>query len=336
MKRLIGLILACVLLFPVSGWATSTKISAETLKAAPVAADTTIIVDSADGANKKVTLGTIPAWTNIPVIGATGAPVHKGTPIDADYFILGNSASSNAWDYCTGTELKAFLKTYFDGLYPSTAGISGGQTLTGGTGVTNVLSLKGTSGNGTLTSPAIQALVGNNGGTVALTTLNNGNVGIGTTNPGYTLDVNGTINTSSDIAVGQGHEIYFKNYAAIHAQSSGVLALFNAVENNFTRLQFGGTTSSFPALAVNGSDLQVIRADGSANANLLITGNVGIGTTSPTARLHLPASTASENTASLKITPGVVATTPVTGNIESDGTHLYWTDSGGTRKQLDN
>ena len=66
-------------------------------------------------------------------------------------------------------------------------------------------------------------------------------------------------------------------------------------------------------------------------------GNLGIGgITSPTARLHLPASTAAANTASLKITAGVVASTPVTGNIESDGTHLYWTDSGGTRRQLDN
>lgn len=62
--------------------------------------------------------------------------------------------------------------------------------------------------------------------------------------------------------------------------------------------------------------------------------NVGIGTTSPTAKLHLPASTAAANTASLKIDPGVVATTPVSGNIESDGTNLYWTDSGGVRRQL--
>ena len=73
------------------------------------------------------------------------------------------------------------------------------------------------------------------------------------------------------------------------------------------------------------------------NNYLGITGcNVGIGTTVPTAHLHLPASTAAANTASMKINPGIVATTPVSGNIESDGTHIYWTDSGGTRRQLDN
>jgi hypothetical protein len=65
-------------------------------------------------------------------------------------------------------------------------------------------------------------------------------------------------------------------------------------------------------------------------------GNVGLKVTSPTAYLHLPASTAAANTASLKIDAGVLATTPVTGNIESDGVHLYWTNAAGERKQLDN
>lgn len=65
-------------------------------------------------------------------------------------------------------------------------------------------------------------------------------------------------------------------------------------------------------------------------------GKTGINNAAPTAYLHLPASTTAADTASLKITPGTVATTPVSGNIESDGTHLYWTDSSGTRKQLDN
>jgi hypothetical protein len=65
-------------------------------------------------------------------------------------------------------------------------------------------------------------------------------------------------------------------------------------------------------------------------------GNVGIALSAPTARLHLPACAAAANTASLKIDAGTVATAAVSGNIESDGTHLYWTDSGGTRRQLDN
>lgn len=65
----------------------------------------------------------------------------------------------------------------------------GTYNLIGGTGVTDILKLQSTTGNGTLTSPAIQLLTGNNGATTAVTVLNNGNVGIGTTNPGAKLDV---------------------------------------------------------------------------------------------------------------------------------------------------
>jgi hypothetical protein len=64
--------------------------------------------------------------------------------------------------------------------------------------------------------------------------------------------------------------------------------------------------------------------------------SLGVGVAAPTARLHLPAAQAAADTASLKIDPGTVATIPVSGCIESDGTHLYWTDSGGIRRQLDN
>lgn len=62
-------------------------------------------------------------------------------------------------------------------------GISGGQTAFGGTGVTDVLSLQGTTGNGTTTAKAVRFLVGNNGATESMTLLNNGFVGIGEPNP---------------------------------------------------------------------------------------------------------------------------------------------------------
>lgn len=76
--------------------------------------------------------------------------------------------------------------------------------------------------------------------------------------------------------------------------------------------------------------------DSTERMTLKPAGNIGIGVTSPTARLHLPACTAAANTASLKIDAGALATVAVSGNIESDGTNLYWTDSGGTRRQLNN
>ena len=63
-------------------------------------------------------------------------------------------------------------------------------------------------------------------------------------------------------------------------------------------------------------------------------GNVGIGTTSPTAYLHLKAGTATAGTAPIKLTAGTNLGTPEAGAIEFDGTNLYFTDSGGTRRQL--
>ena len=63
-------------------------------------------------------------------------------------------------------------------------------------------------------------------------------------------------------------------------------------------------------------------------------GNVGIGTTSPTAALHLPAGTATAETSPLKFTSGILLATPESGAIEYDGTHYYAT-IGNTRYQID-
>jgi hypothetical protein len=73
--------------------------------------------------------------------------------------------------------------------YALLAGRAGGQILIGGSGVDDTLKLQGTSGNGTLTSPAIQGLVDNNGSTVAFTVLNNSNFGIGVIDPLFKLSI---------------------------------------------------------------------------------------------------------------------------------------------------
>ncbi|QQS59859.1 hypothetical protein IPN35_03250 [Candidatus Peregrinibacteria bacterium] len=73
--------------------------------------------------------------------------------------------------------------------YALLAGRSGGQSLTGGTGVTDKLVLQGTSANGTSTAAALQVNVGNNGGTNALTVLNDGKVGVGTSSPDSLLHI---------------------------------------------------------------------------------------------------------------------------------------------------
>ena len=67
---------------------------------------------------------------------------------------------------------------------------------------------------------------------------------------------------------------------------------------------------------------------------LIVQGNTGIGTTSPTAALHLRAGTSTASTgAPLKFTSGTSLTTPEDGAVEFDGTN-YFASAGGVRYTL--
>lgn len=60
------------------------------------------------------------------------------------------------------------------------------------------------------------------------------------------------------------------------------------------------------------------------------------GVTSPSAKIHVGAGTTSANTAPLMLTAGTNMTTPQAGAIEFDGTDLFYTDSGPTRRTVAN
>jgi hypothetical protein len=68
----------------------------------------------------------------------------------------------------------------------------------------------------------------------------------------------------------------------MQSPSDGVIELSNHAVTDFTRLQFGGTTSSFPALRRTSAQLDVVLADNSAlaafSALSLTTGNPSGGT----------------------------------------------------------
>lgn len=103
----------------------------------------------------------------------------------------------------------------------------------------------------------------------------------------------------------------------------------------------GGTANSFiisgGATLVSEFD-DIIAAEGVANSgtytqvnspisgNLNASGSVRIGSPlAPTARLHLPAGSATASTAPIKLTAGTSLTTPEAGVIEFDGTNLFIT-----------
>jgi hypothetical protein len=99
-----------------------------------------------------------------------------------------------------------------------------------------------------------------------------------------------------------------------------------------------GTSSGLVAPGTASNTICIGNAVTVSTANHAIIGNssnrVGLCGITPSAYLTLPAVSTTAGTSSLKITAGTVMTTPEQGAIESDGTHLYWTNSGGTRVDL--
>lgn len=93
------------------------------------------------------------------------------------------------------------------------------------------------------------------------------------------------------------------------------------------------------ANARTGMDIALTHGNGDAAGTNIMTlqsnGNVGIGTLTPTAVLHLKAGTATANTAPFKFTKGTNLTAPEAGAVEFSGDNLYLTITSSTaRKEI--
>ena len=123
--------------------------------------------------------------------------------------------------------------------------------------------------------------INNGGASTRLSLFANGNFAIGsTTDAGFRLDVNGTSRITG-LAYQTGYSYSIQrlqfnqgvtttNVGYISGISNGVIRLTNASETDFTRLQFGGGTTSYPSLQRSGSALSVMDATGTALTNLLV------------------------------------------------------------------
>jgi hypothetical protein len=197
----------------------------------------------------------------------------------------------------------------------------------GGTSTTSPLTYKTTSGVGDTGADHIFQ-VGNNGGTEAMRILNNGNVGVGITSPSASLEANGIIKSDRAGSPSQnlqlsGGDVGGISLTATSGDSNGKPFLIDSV---YTGSLFDNSIHFRNGLS------------GSQSTKMIIdnSGNVGIGTTVPTASLHIKAGTATANTAPLKLTSGTNLTTPELGAVEYDGTNLFYTASGPTRHTIAN
>jgi hypothetical protein len=195
------------------------------------------------------------------------------------------------------------------------AGSLTAATVVGGTATNSLLTLQSTSGNGTSNAIGVQVAVGNNGATKAISVLNNGNVGIGATSPRATLDVRGTI-AIGDVTASRISLAYSGNSAVMSTIASQGLVLESS---------HGSAPPIVFRLGDGTNTLERLR--------ILQNGNVGIGTVTPTARLHLPAGAATASNAPLKFTSGTLLSTPESGAVEFLTDKWYGTRTTGTDRQ---
>ena len=232
----------------------------------------------------------------------------------------------------------------------------------GGIGVDDVLNLQGTSGIGTLTSPAIKMLVGSNGASNAITILNNARVGlgnayIGSTIPFFALDVNSTDNNGSIMSRGkisEGSNIKGVQIGYGPSGDSPRFWLGNGtssqnwqIDNLAGRMRFFTPANTVMELRTSAPQNKLgiyggvnigknYAPSGYTPTNgLLVEGKIAVGfdTSAASALLHLAPGTASPGSAPLKFTNGALLTAIEAGAMEWDGTNLYISQSG-VRKQL--
>lgn len=72
------------------------------------------------------------------------------------------------------------------------------------------------------------------------------------------------ITSNGNLIAAAASGLQFVGRTHLKSSADGLLELFNAAETGFTRLNFGGTTSSFPALRRTTTQLDVVLADNSA------------------------------------------------------------------------
>ncbi|MFA6394005.1 MAG: hypothetical protein WCW25_03995, partial [Patescibacteria group bacterium] len=323
-----------------------------------------------------IVLGTIPKlstvygrgdYASVTAAQAEGAPQDLPPSITGAGVLIGrviiqkNNAAINTVESAFSNNFNPAGLAYHSNLagliaddhlqYALLAGRSGGQTLIGGANAADGLILQTTSVTG-ITGADMIFKVGDNGATEAMRILNSGNVGIGTTSPGYRLEVSapsGVASRFSTTAANNALEWVGDTGGIVGALSSSATNLYIGRKNgDGGYADFSIDTNG--KVAINSADHN---ATFDVNGTAYISGNVGIGTSTPIlALLDVNGNAAIENQGELRFYElrtggmnyaGLKATSTMTSDIVwtlpgADGTtgqslltnglgNLYWGDS---------
>jgi len=166
----------------------------------------------------------------------------------------------------------------------------------GGSSTTADLTLQTTSGVGA-TGADMHFLVGNNGATEAMTILNDGKVGIGTTAPTAKLQVDGIIKSGNDLGTNGGSTVdgEIRSYQAtgypiyVALRTDAATARRSGLyRNNAGFFNYYDTNTGDIGMDAQYSGANLVFQIGSVEKmRVANSGNVGIGTTSPTSLLSL-------------------------------------------------
>lgn len=170
-----------------------------------------------------------------------------------DCFVTPNSTGANWSADCNEPQTTAGANiSLVRGVHSLTIGTSLTPSFTSiGCGVLNTTScvitgFGSTSGSATITWPAVAGTVTN-----ALT-FSNG------------ITSGGNLMATFNLQAGSTSTIRWASRTLMSSPLDGVMEVINTGGTGFTRFDFGGVTSSFPAIQVNGASLQAELADGSA------------------------------------------------------------------------
>ena len=162
----------------------------------------------------------------------------------------------------------------------------------------------------------------------------NGRWGIGMA-PTAKLSVKGSGNTSGSNAV---NIFNSDGNSILTVRNDGFIAygdVSGSIGGSYIMYGKSGTSYSYIFSTLSGDYLSILsNRSGATGLYLSSIGNLGLGVTVPTAKLHLIGGTATAGTAPLKFTAGTFTTTPEAGAVEFDGPSLTYVNNNAVRRKI--